>query len=176
MKYSIFYIIKGEAGKYNQKLIKKVGPMFGENYMVEHYLPAHITLKSPFEIDNIQKVERVLKKFVKEQNPAKIKINGFGNFRKFVSFMKTEFSISAFKIQRDLIKELKKIGINPHEFDIKFKPHMTIAYGNTKKSFNGIWNYLGKLDKPEFNLMLNNLAIMKKGKTQWNVHKEFKIK
>lgn len=175
MKYSIFYLIRGEAGKYNQKLVKKVGPMFGENYMVENPLPAHVVLKYPFETNNIKIVEDLLKEFVKDKKPSKISIEGFGNFRRFVAFMKTKFSPEARKIQKQLIKALEKIGIEPQEFDKKFKPHATIAYGNKKETFDGIWDYLKTLRKPRFNMVLDNIAIMKKGKP-WKVYREFKIK
>lgn len=175
MKYSIFYLIKGEHGKYVQKLIYEAGPKFGEDYMIKNPLPPHIVLKYPFETKNIKKIEKVLKEFAKKQKQSKIQINGFGNFRKFVVFLKTKFSKQALKTQKELIKQLQKIGINSHEFDKKFKPHTTIAYGNTKKSFKGIWNFLKNGDKPKFNLKLNNIAIMKEGKKYWRVYKEFKI-
>ena len=64
MKYSIFYLIKGKAGKHQQKLVKEVGPKFGENYMIENPLHSHIALKSPFEIKDIKPLEKLLKEFV----------------------------------------------------------------------------------------------------------------
>jgi 2'-5' RNA ligase len=176
MKYSIFYLIKGEAGKYNQKLLKTIGPKNGENYMIENPLPSHVTLKSPFEIDNIREIEEFLDDFVKKQKQSRIEIDGFGNFRRFVAFLKVKFSVGAKKIQKNLVKELQEFGIKAHEFDLKWDPHATISYGNTKESFNGIWKDLKKLNKPHFDLKFENITIMKRVSSGWKVHKEFKIK
>ena len=174
-KYSIFYLIKGKAGRYNQKLIKEVGPKFGEDYLIKNPLPSHITIKYPFETENIKKVEGVLREFVNNHKFSKLKIYGFGNFKQSVIFMKTKFSKPALQIQKELIKEFKKIGIKPRKFDKNLKPHVTVAYGNTKKTFKLIWNYVRELNKPKFELELNNLAIMKKTKNKWKIHKEFKL-
>lgn len=177
MKYSIFYIMKGKAGRYNKKLVKEVGPKFGENYMIENPLPPHITLKYPFGTKNIKKVEGVLSDFVKKYKPSKIKMIGFGHFQRFVIFLKFELSKSAIKTQRELIKELGKIkNVRIQEHDKKWHPHATISYGNTKKSFNEIWNYLKKLNKPKFELMFDNITIMKKSGKCWKVYRRFKLK
>ena len=177
MKYSIFYLIKGNAKKYQQKLVRIVGPKFKEKYVRDSKLPAHITLKAPFDTKNIKEVERIIRGFVKKQKPSKIKIIGFGHFRRFVAFLKFNFSKSALNTQKQLIKELDKIkNIRIHEHDKKWHPHATISYGNTKKSFNGIWNYLKGLNKPRFELMFDNITIMKRGRRYWKVYKGFKIK
>ena len=57
-----------------------------------------------------------------------------------------------------------------------FKPHATVAYGNTKQSFKDIWNYLKTKEKPEFDLKLDALFLMKKPRKHWKLHKVFKIK
>jgi len=177
MKYSIFYLMKGEARRYRNKLVKEVGPKFGERYVLNSKLPAHITLKIPFENNNIKKVEKVLKKFIKNHKSSKIKIIGFGNFRRFVAFLKFEFPKFALGTYKEMINELGKIkGIKIHEHEKNWHPHATIAYGNTKKSFNEIWNYLKKLNKPKFELMFDNITIMKKVGKYWKIHKEFKLK
>ena len=54
--------------------------------------------------------------------------------------------------------------------------HATVAYGSTKKSFSIIWDYLQTLEKPEFDLEFDNIAILKKPKKYWQIYKEFKIK
>jgi len=48
MKYSIFYLIKGEVGKYRQKLVKEVGPKFGERYVLESKTSSTYHFKSSF--------------------------------------------------------------------------------------------------------------------------------
>ncbi|MCU0642104.1 MAG: 2'-5' RNA ligase family protein, partial [archaeon] len=106
MNISIFYLIRGKPDKYIQKLIREVGPRFGERYMIEHPLPSHITLRSPFETKNVKEIEEIIRNFAKRQKPSKIEINGFGNFNRFVSFVRPILSKSALKTQKELIREL----------------------------------------------------------------------
>ncbi len=177
MRYSIFYLIGGETKKYQQNLVKEVGPKFGEKYVLESKLPAHITLKAPFDIEKINELEKILGAFVKNHKSSKINVVGFDNFNRFVAFLKFEFSKSALRIQKEMINELSKInGIEINEYDKKWHPHATISYGNNKKSFDGVWNYLSELDKPKFELMFDNITLMKKSGKYWNVHKRFKLK
>lgn len=177
MVYSIFYLMNGEAKKYRDKLVREVGPKFGERYVFDSKLPAHITLKIPFETKNIERVETVLQESIRNKKPVKIKITGFGNFRRFVAFLKFDFPKSALKVQKDLIKNLSKIkNIQIKEHDKKWHPHATISYGNTEDSFNKIWGYLQKLKTPFFETEFDNITIMKKQGKYWKAHKMFKLK
>lgn len=177
MRYALVYLIRGKAEKYHQKLVKEVGPKFGEKYMMENPLPSHITLKSPFELDNSIELENMLNVFSKKHKSVKIKINSFGNFRRFVAFLKISLPKQVFKIQKDLLREVKKVdGVTLHEFDIQWKPHATISYGNTKNSFDKIWSYIQKLEKPNFESVFDNITILKKPKKLWKIHKIYKLK
>lgn len=177
MKYSIFYLMKGNAKDYRDKLVKEVGPRFGENYILDSKLPAHITLKAPFNLDNIQELENILANFVKERKKEEIEIIGFDNFKRFVVFLKFNFPKPALKIQSDLINELKKIkNMDIEEHDKKWHPHATITYINTENNFNNIRDYLQKLDKLYFKIYFDNITLMKKIGKYWRVYKEFKIK
>jgi len=180
MKYAIAYLIKGEAGRYNQKLIRDVGPKFNETYMIENPMPSHVTLKYEFKatLKQIGELERFLNRFCKRFKPSRIRINGFGHFRRFVAFLNVEFSEQAVEIHRELNKELTNLEwMSWNKLDNQYnKYHATISYGNTRKSFDGVWNYLRKLKKPIFELRFDNLAILKEEKRGWKVHKEFRIR
>lgn len=178
MKYSIFYLLSGEAKKYNQKLINETAEISGERYIIEvSKLPPHVSLKSSFELKDSKELEKVLKDFTKKHKKAKIKVRGFSNFRRFVAFIKTDFSPEAKKIQKELVLTLKKeLKIESSEHDLKFKPHVTICYGNTKETFDILWNHLKKLKKPEFDLEFDSLALMKKSGTRYKLYKEFRLK
>jgi 2'-5' RNA ligase len=178
MKLDLVYLLKGKAGQYNKKLIKIVGPKFGENYMVENPLPPHITLKYPFEVSDIKKLDKLLKNFVSNRKAPSLELSGFGNFRRFVAFLKPKLSRSAINFQKELIKIIKKEGFSIHKHDTPFKPHATIAYGNTKETFDKIWNYIKILKTPKFYIKLDNITILKEQPNDkpWKIYKEFKIK
>jgi 2'-5' RNA ligase len=177
MKYAIFYLLEGSIKKYHQKLMKEVGPKYGENYVVEIKLPSHITLKSPFKTSKKKLLIETLEKFMKNQSKSKIKIKGFGNFRKFVVFLNVVFSKKAKKIQKELWKELKEKGIiKPRKEDTNFKPHATITFCNSKDTFLLIWRELIQKKQPFFEISLDKLCLAKKPGKYWKVHKVFNIK
>lgn len=176
MKYVIVYLVRGKVERYHQFLVKTIGPKFGENYLIKNPLPSHITIKSPFVSKNIKNVEYTIKNFVNTRKPVRIDVEGFGNFNRFVAFLKLKFPKQLLKIHTELLNELEdKNKIKLEEFDKKWKPHITIAYGNTKKSFDKIWNEL-KEKNPKYKLKFDNITILKKPKRYWKIHKIFEIK
>lgn len=176
MKYAIFFLMNGEAKEYRDKLVEEVGPQFGEHYVLDSKLPAHATLKGPFVFGDIGRIEEVLENFAKKHKKQEMEIQGFGNFSRTVAFMDFKVSKPALKVQNEMINELRKIGVQIDKNDEKWNPHATISYGNVKGSFDKIWNYLKRLDKPHFDLMFDNITIMKRVGKYWEVHKEFNLK
>lgn len=177
MKYVITYMIHGEPEDYQKKLIKTLSKLSGEMHLIEKPIPSHMTLKSPFETEQIKEVEKIIKEFTVQSRPFKFKIKKFGNFRKFVAFLKPTPRYKFRRVQKNLLKSLKKISwleITPH--DKSFHPHATLAYGNSKNSFAQIWRYLKSIPKPDFEMEFNNISIMKKSKGLWKPYKEFEIK
>lgn len=60
MRYVLVSVVKGPAGDFNNNLRKDV---FSKFKAKSSKLPAHFTIKSPFEEDNINELENVLEKF-----------------------------------------------------------------------------------------------------------------
>ena len=176
MRLALIYLIKGSAEKYHQKLVKEVGPKFGEMHLIEDPLPSHITLKYPFNTRSLKKIETIIEDIVNKNKKTNINVGGFGHFKRLVVFMKVKFTHKEKRIQKELIKELKKIGVKPQQFDLNFKPHATISYGNKLKTFDKIWGYM-KTKKPKnFKIYFDNLTILKRlGEKNWRVYKEFKL-
>lgn len=176
-KYVLVYLPNKEVGEYNQRLIEEVGPKFGETFMLENPRPVHITLKSPFFMEDTSELENTIAGFVKKQKLANIAVRGFGNFREKVTFLKTDFSIESLKMQKDLLEAVKVFpGIELGEFDLDFKPHLTIAYGNTPETFGKIWNYLQSLPVPSYDMQFDNISLMKKFGNEWKVYRRFELK
>ena len=175
MKYSLFYLIKGEADKYQQRLIHDIGPRFGEYHLIEKPLPTHITLKNPFEIEDSSDLKNLLEEFVKKQKAAPIEIKGFDNFNRLVVYSKVNFSSGAKKIQKNLVKSLENIGIELNNFDREHCPHTTISYANKRETFHKILSYLNKIEKPNFKLKFDNITLMRKSKKYWKIEKIYNI-
>ena len=175
-KYCIVFLPSKEVSEYNQKLVDEVGPKFAETYLIDNPRPPHITLKSPFYMEDTSAMETALAKFVKKCKSAEVEVGGFGSFHSKVSYLKTEFSPEAMQIQKDLLKEIlpfKEVYLK--EFDSEFKPHITVAYGNTPEIFDNIWEYLQQLPQPKFKIKFDNVTLLKKVKNEWQIYKEFDI-
>jgi len=176
MRYSIFYVIPGKFAKYQQKLCKEYAKKFNEPYMLENPLPCHVTLKAPFDSNNIKEIENIVKKVCENRKSSNVNIKNIGNFHRKVVFFKITLSGVAKKIHYELIRRLKKINrLEWSEYEPCYKYHSTIIYGNTPESFNKIWADASKLNL-NFTEKFNNITIMKKAKGRWKVHKTFKLK
>ena len=62
MRYVIVSVVKGKAGNFNNNLRKEVFQKFNAK---SSKLPAHFTIKAPFEYDDIEELEEVLQNFCK---------------------------------------------------------------------------------------------------------------
>ena len=57
MRYVVVSVVKGKAGNFNNNLRKEIYEKFNAK---SSKLPAHFTIKSPFEADNIRELENVV--------------------------------------------------------------------------------------------------------------------
>lgn len=180
MRYSICCLLRGEFEKYHSNLVNELGIKFNEKYLIENPRPCHITLKYPFdEKEDIKEVELLLENFVKNIKQSKLKIDSINNFNDKVAVFEIDFSNDAKEIFNKFQNELKKIKwIDWRDYDkISDKWHLTLIYGNTIESFNNIWKYVSENLKPNFELMFDNITILKETKPKvWDVHKVFEIK
>ena len=63
MRYVIVSVVKGDAGNFNNNMRKDVYEKFKAK---SSKLPAHFTIKAPFDYDDISELERTLDKFSKK--------------------------------------------------------------------------------------------------------------
>ena len=68
MRYVIVSVVKGDAGNFNNNLRKEV---FEKFHAKSSKLPAHFTIKAPFECDLIDEVDNVIESFCNNHNKAK---------------------------------------------------------------------------------------------------------
>ena len=139
-RYVIVCAIGGAALKFHEKLTSSVCYKFNKK---RTKLPAHFTIKAPFETDKIEEAENVLERFSADNRKTPIKLKGYGKFREDVIYMAVEMSPEAKKVHDDLISQLDKIPW------MKFKSnegknkvfHCTIVSKKIKDNFKDIWKY-----------------------------------
>ena len=178
MKYFIAYLLKGKAEKYHRDLAKKISEKFKLKLLSER-IPAHFTLKAPFETEKIGEIEKVIERVSVRHKAAKLRMGGFSQFHKRVVFLDAKAIMKAtiVEIHKDLIRELKKIKWLKWRgrYDGKLSLHATLAY-TTKRNFDDIWAFLSEQEKKQFDAMFDNIAIMKKVDGKWRVYKEYSLR
>lgn len=183
MKYVIVYLIKGKAAKFQQKLAYKIARKFDHYGTVKNKIPAHLTLKLPFEtndIKRIQEVENIIKNFSNKQKISTLILDGYGYFENpWVAYINAKESKQMRNIYNKFIDELKRIDLFTfREYEIHGpKFHSTLAHSDlAEEKFKEIWKYLKTQPKPYFHIKFDNITILKLTDDIWQIHKEFLIK
>lgn len=174
MRYVIVSVVKGDAGDFNNNLRKDVLEKFKAR---SSKLPAHFTIKSPFECENIYELESTLDEFSKTHNCEKYHIKNYDHFDDRVIFMNVIMSPNAKKVHDELIDVLNKIDyINFKKEDGKNKIfHVTISSKKIQKIYSELWDYVHKF-KCDFDCMFDNICIYKWIDNTWVLHKEYLLK
>lgn len=174
MRYVIVSVVKGDAGNFNNNLRKEV---FEKFHAKSSKLPAHFTIKAPFECDLIDEVDNVIESFCNNHNKAKYTLEDYGHFDNRVVYMKVHMSEEGKILHNNLIDELEKIDfINFQSYDGKNKVfHVTISSKKIKKIYDELWDYVNKIPF-KFNCFFDNICIYKWEDNTWKLHKEFNLK
>jgi len=177
MKYSIVYLLKGEAEKYHRELVEEVSQKFGVKGVVNSKVPSHVTLKYLSNRNEIKDIEELIKRISENINSFYLDVGGVGSFGKDVIFLKVKHSEELNKLEGELFGALRNFP------DIKWDPwdklpyafHITLAEKDIGNKFYEIKKYCEDHEK-HFRVLFDNITIIKKPKDKWIVHKEFKLK
>lgn len=165
--------IEGDALKLHEKITSEVCHKFNKK---RQKLPAHFTIKAPFETDQIDDMINVLEKFSRDRAKAPIKIQGFGKFRRDVVYMDVKVSDEAKQVYDDLIDEISQISwIDFKKNEGKDRVfHCTILSRRIQDKFNEIWEYINQY-KCEFDLYFDNLALYIWKNNTWVIYKKLRF-
>ncbi len=174
MRYVIVCLIRGEALKFHEKLVEEVCEKF---QVRPQKLPAHFTIKAPFKIEDANEIINLTKSFCSKQNSAPMSIKGFGYFRKNVLYMKVNMSDEGKHIVDTYMKELLKIPNLEWKANEKKEKvyHCTIVSKLEEATFDQIYTDVNK-QLCNFDLLFDNISILKWEKYRWVTFKEFKLK
>lgn len=173
MRYVIVCLIKGEALRFHEKLVEEVCEKFKVR---PQRLPAHFTIKAPFEIEDVNEIINLTKSFCSKQSSAPMSISGFGCFRKNVVYMKVNMSGEGKHIVNSYMKELRKIPNLEWKANEKKEKvyHCTIVSKLEEAVFDQIYTDVNK-QLCNFDLFFDNISILKWEKHGWVTFKEFKL-
>ena len=173
-RYVIVATIRGKGGQFNDDLRKEVFEKFNAK---SSSLPAHFTIKGPFETDNIKEVEEIISSFAKKNTAYPIILRGYGHFDERVIYMAVDMSTEAKEIHDKFIEELDRASY------IKFKDnegkdktfHVTITSKKIKDKFQPIWDYVNQYSC-YYEDYFYNITIYKWVPYRWELYRQYILK
>ncbi len=172
MRYFIAHLLSGDTKVFHERITRELSIRYRIFPLSEH-IPPHITLKLPFEADDegIKEVERILRAFAKGERAVPLALSGFGHFGFRTMYIDVPKSPEAAAFVRRTLKTLNGniewMPKNPLEGN---KLHASIARFLTRRQSRRIRRYLSALKQPHFEVMLDNIAILKKDGRAWRLH------
>ena len=172
MRYVIVSVVKGEAGDFNNNLRNDIYYKFKAK---SSKLPAHFTIKAPFEYDgDISDLEEIIEEVCRNETVTHYEIKGFNHFDNRVIYMDVKMSNEGKKIHDKLIDKMSKLPyISFDKSDGKDKIfHVTLSSKRIQKIYSELWNYINKFTC-KFNCTFDNITIYRWENNTWVMHKEF---
>ena len=171
MRYVIVSVVKGPAGNFNNNLRKEVFEKLGAK---SSKLPAHFTIKAPFEADDISDLDKVLQDFAQNHKAKDYKIKGYNHFDNRVIYMDVHMNKKSKLLHDELIEELEKLPyIHFKNHDYKDKVfHVTISSKKIQKIYDELWEYVNNIPC-DFDCKFDNVSVFKWEDNTWNLYKEY---
>jgi len=135
----------------------------------------HITLKAPFKIPQNQH-QLLIKWFLRlDINSGRftIELKDFGCFFNKdhpVIFIKPVINTNLYVMQKEMIRSFKNnCPGKTHPVDVKFNPHVTVAYRDLKPAkFTEAWKEY-HLKKYDALFEVNSIYLLQHDRTRWNI-------
>jgi len=175
MRYVVVCVVKGAAGEFNNNLRKELFEKFKAK---SSKLPAHFTIKAPFEYEGeISELVGMLKEFSETAKAEAFTIDGYDHFDDRVIYMKVNMSKEAKDVHDKLIDNMSKIAyIYFDKKDGKNKIfHITLASKKLKPLYNRVWDYVQQYPC-EFKCLFDNVTIYRWEEETWKLYREFIFK
>lgn len=137
MKATIVLIANSEGENYGRKMMLKAHQAGGMGFEMAR-LPQHVSLKQPFVITSLEKMEEFFDQFAQKINPIKIEFeeldihpnNSLGGIPSGVMSLRVKETEELKNAQKQFFRELEnKFGPCPAEHDDDYVFHMTVAIG-----------------------------------------------
>lgn len=120
----------------------------------------HVTIKSPFETDEIEDHVLYLESLSNSIKSFELELEGFGSFGENVIFLAVKKSQKLMELHQKILSEVKAhFGLEPHDFEgenIRF--HMSVAGFDSSESFHSAQLYLKKYN-PKFKYKIETLGL-----------------
>lgn len=176
MRYFIAHLVEGGAKRYRDRVVRELHRKY-QITSPKLSLPAHLTLKPPFECNLMQitQVEKSLRTFLRTQTAPHYHFRGFGRFGFKTIYVDVVKSPDASRLMRECIRYLNhKNPWLPRTHIEGNKLHMSVARHLDRKTSAKIWRELKAL-LPESTGRLDSVSVLKYDKKRWVVRTTIRI-
>lgn len=175
MRYFIGFAIQEEAGKWHTALAKDISEKF-DTWKIHEYIPSHITLYRPFNMDDVSPIKDLLRAWIQKYSVSgTLTLSGFDRFADRVVFAAVDME----KSTEDAIADIRQkiMAVLPKEDFPNFVPHATLADNDVSpEKIEKIWEYVNTLPKPHFVVPFDNITLFRKeGEKGWVVDEVFPV-
>lgn len=138
-------------------------------------LEPHVTLKQPFESDEVEPHEQYLEQLAVETEPFELLLRGLGAFEEDgVLFLEVEQDPQLLALQHRILDELR---LDPGEFESghprPYYFHATIATGLAPADLKQARELHAAT--PEFRFALDRLGLFRKTEETWTLYKRVRL-
>ncbi|MFY0688230.1 MAG: RNA 2',3'-cyclic phosphodiesterase [Cyclobacteriaceae bacterium] len=138
--------------------------------------PAHITLHMPFKWKDskLDSLIDQLGELTKSYSPFEMVLDGFSCFPPRVIYVDVKENDLLSALQSDVHRQMKLLNVfNANYKDRAFRPHITIAFRDLKKSmFMPAWEYFKDREMKRA-FMVEHLTLLKHDGQRWSVLQTF---
>lgn len=170
-RYFVGNLIQGEVAEYYRAFTADLTKRFKVPNLSEK-IPAHFTLKPPFETDDVTPFAAEVKDVAASCAPIPFYVKGFGGFGSHTIYLSIlphpEFQETAERI----VDALNNFGENKRMLPRPFHPHLSLAraYYSNQQIINAIWDYVQTLPSPTFELIFDNLTLFEYVDHRWEIY------
>jgi 2'-5' RNA ligase len=178
-KIGIISLLPDEVRNYHRELRQKIATEFGLDGIANPIIPAHITMKYPFPVEDLDEIEKATQEFCVSQSKTKWRLQGFNYFQNGenpVIFIDVIPSEAIRKAHIHFLENLRKISwIEWGRFDdANLHYHVTLAaQGITFENFQSIWSFVNQHAEPHFEVFFDNLSLVQINEVSRSVYRTY---
>ena len=178
MRHNIVHLVRGEARNYHESLTKDLVEKF-DVFPIHNRFHPHLTLKRWFELkdEDMSILYGLLDSYAATHSESNYTMDTFGSFGKDVIFLDARPSE---KMQYDVLDLMNILRTHPtltfDEYDNGSDFHATLTMAALKPfDYDVIRNYLDTIEQPNFNMIFDNIATMKKVDDTWLIERVWEL-
>ena len=160
------YLVEFRFAGFAKKKIRELAYVLAENFgvrsVVDRRAVPHISIAGPFSTKYEKRLVGVIINAARRHKTARFRLDGFGNFRKEVVYVKIVPSKELDGMRREIVNNLKEFcHLAEHDYESDWKPHATLAMKDISGKFKDIERFLKSWKIPDMEQQVLRVTILK---------------